>query len=259
MKRVEYRFPPGCRELADWQVCGTERDPRVFRERSEIDFATVEPFIGRPKTVLDVGCGLGRMSVFLNAQLEDPGIRFILADTTRISRSEGPIAGWNPGDDFYNDLALTARFAEMNGLRNFETFDLLRDDWARLPKVDLIMSFLAVGFHFPIENTMPKLLAVASGGCTMIFGVRKGLYGQWSFRSRFRSVRLLEPLRRASFTGKQDYLVLEELRGRGDEARGLERAGWALRRACSQASHAGRRVVRRALASVGVMQTRENS
>jgi hypothetical protein len=259
MKWFEYQFPPECLELADWQVSGTEQDPRLFRERSEIDFATVQPFIGQPRTVLDVGCGLGRMSVFLNAQLEDPGIRFILADTTRISRSEGPIAGWNPGDDFYNDLALTARFAEMNGLRNVETFDLLRDDWARLPKVDLIMSFLAVGFHFPIENTMPKLLAVASGECTMIFGVRKGRYGQRSFRSRFRSVRLLEPLRRASFTAKQDYLVLEELRGHGEEPGRLERAGWALRRACSQASYGSRRVARRALASVGVTQTRENS
>ena len=55
MKWFEYQFPPECLALADWQVSGTEQDPRLFRERSEIDFATVQPFIGQPRTVLDVG------------------------------------------------------------------------------------------------------------------------------------------------------------------------------------------------------------
>ena len=85
----------------------------------------------------------------------------MLADTSAHARN-GPKAGWNPGDDFYNDLAWTAEFVRDHGVTRFETFDILRDAWSRLRDIDLVLSFLAVGFHFPVENVMPRLLEVTT-------------------------------------------------------------------------------------------------
>lgn len=221
-----FRIPDALRELAGFQVAGTAEDPETYRRQCEWEFDAVESVLPRhPRRVLDLGCGLGRVSAYLNACLQDESVHFVLADTSAHT-GPSPKAGWNPGDDFYNDLAWTAEFVRGHGVQRFETFDIVRDDWSRLRDIDLVLSFLAVGFHFPVENVLPRLLEVTTADCTMIFGARAGRYSRWSFRDYFGDVRVLRGSSGHAGHTKEHFLVL---RGRRERAASpLRRALWRL-------------------------------
>jgi SAM-dependent methyltransferase len=209
-----FRIPDRLRQLAGFQVAGTGDDPLAYLRQCAWEFDAVASVLPRhPRRVLDLGCGLGRASVYLNACLPSEPIHFVLADTSAHT-GDGPKAGWNPGDDFYNDLAWTAEFVRDHGVTRFETFDILRDDWSRLRDIDLVLSFLAVGFHFPVENVMPRLLAATTSDSTMIFGARAGRYSRWSFRDRFRDVRVLRGSPGHPSYAKEHFLILRERRDR---------------------------------------------
>jgi hypothetical protein len=209
-----FRIPDRFRQLAGFQVAGTRDAPLAYLRQCEWEFDAVTAVMPRhPRRVLDLGCGLGRVSAYLNACLPDEPIHFVLADTSAHT-GDGPKAGWNPGDDFYNDLRWTAEFVRDHGVKHFETFDILCDDWSRLRDIDLVLSFLAVGFHFPIETMMPRLLEVTTDHCTMIFGARAGRYSRWSFRDRFRDVRLLRGSPGHPSHAKEHFLILRDRRTR---------------------------------------------
>lgn len=156
--------------------------------------------------VIDLGCGLGRGAIHLNAVLRDPMIHYILADTTGLTPN---VVGWDL-EEYYNDLALTADFAKLNGLTNFETFDTRRDDWSKLAGIDLVVSRCSFGMHFPIERVMPRLLAATTPDCTMIFGTRRrDQYNQHSFSDLFEETIFLSHEHEYPFP-QQDWLILRK-------------------------------------------------
>lgn len=186
-----YRFTP---EHIPWmleQVWEAREDMGVYDRLSQHEHLQVGPYLSHPSVVMDLGCGLGRVSVYLNAVWKDSSIHYILADTTGTTENKGR---WNhPEGEVYNDLFLTQTFVRLNGLNNFCTFDLFQDDWSSLPKSDLITSHCAVGMHFPIEKVMSRLLQVSTPDVTMVFGTRQGKYHSHSFEELFREVYFLQP------------------------------------------------------------------
>lgn len=180
------------RKMANWHVSYAIKSTNNYLNMSMSEYEIIKNFIYRPKRVLDLGCGLGRMSIFMNAKLQDDSIHYILADTTTVSRKDKPRFGWNHGEDFYNDLSLTEKFARSHGLHNFEIFDVNKQNMEFIKDVDLVMSFLSAGFHYPIENYMNTLLKISVDNCVMIFGVRKNKYSKNSFKEYFEDRQLIE-------------------------------------------------------------------
>ena len=173
------------------------------------EYNLFQNFIKTPKTILELGCGLGRMSIFLNSQLQNSDIHYILADST--SNVKIPSYGWNANEGYYNDLNLTELFSKNHGMENFEIFDLKNDNIERLNDIDLIMSFLSVGFHYPIENYIDSLLKISSENCIMVFGIRRGRYSENNFKDHFKNIQIIENT--TLFGGKrikEDILILED-------------------------------------------------
>lgn len=177
-------------EIISLQMARFEARPNVYLGLSKVEYRLFKNFIENPKNILDLGCGLGRMSIYLNTRLRNPSAHFILADASHVS--EEILYGFNKGESYYNDLDLTASFARENGLTNFETFDIRVKDLKALSNIDLVMSFLAVGFHSKIEDYMDDLLQITTSDCTMVFGVRKGKYSKTSFKEHFNEVFLVK-------------------------------------------------------------------
>lgn len=107
-----------------------------------------------------------------------------MADTSTVSVNS-KMYGWNPGDNWYNDLNLTKEFCELNGLKNFTIIDLKNEDLSKLKNIDLVYSFMAVGFHYPIEDYLTILKQIMNKDGLMIFGVRKGIYEDNPILSKF--------------------------------------------------------------------------
>lgn len=203
--KAEFVNYPNFYDLTNFQPLASLQLTDVgFMEKSNEEYSIIKEFIKKPNKVLDLGCGLSRMSVFLNWQWQDPNIKFILADFNQINKNL--TYGWNPKEDIYNDLNQTTEFVKKHGLKNFEIFDL-KEDLTKLKDIDLVYSFLAVGFHFPIEPYIKNLLKITSSKCQFIFGVRKGKYKIEDFQQYFNIVKIFPS------KSEEDILLLEERRG----------------------------------------------
>lgn len=151
--RYEYKYSskhvPLMKEQI-WEIGFQGGQMKVYGDVSEYEFDQIQGYIPQNiKSVLEVGCGLGRGSIFLNHLLRDDTIRYTLADRTGHTRNTGI---FNPAEDeFYNDLALTQDFCELNGLKNITTFDTELGDWTTLPKSDFIFSLCSFGMHACVD------------------------------------------------------------------------------------------------------------
>jgi hypothetical protein len=161
---------------------------------------------GMPKAVLDLAGGLGRTTVSLHNWYCSPRIHYHLVDGDKVC--ENLVGGWEPEQqEWCNDFGLTWKFLRANGLKAGQVFthDLTgpHDCFAEIPPVDLVISTLAVGFHWPIEPWLERLRPVCHENTRLIFGVRHGKYGP---ESRFDG---FEFMGFAESGWKQDFLALK--------------------------------------------------
>ncbi|MGR3219617.1 MAG: hypothetical protein ACUZ8H_07350 [Candidatus Anammoxibacter sp.] len=197
----KFVIPDNCWKYAARQLIQIESNPFAFDEISKKEFDAFSPFIPLLSTnILDLGCGLGRMSAYYN--WHRPGSHFILADSTEFTGTL--IDEWEPGVEWYNDLSLTKQFVEANGLTDYQLFDVRSDCWESLPKCDLVMSVRSIGFHWKIEGYLDRLLELASDDATFVFGVRSGKYDENSFSSVFKN-RVMVP----GYSDRDNLLILK--------------------------------------------------
>jgi len=193
-------------EMAKLHVTQMSSDLNFYNKLTEAEYESFKEFIGQPQRILELGCGLGRMSVYINKQLDyEP--EFILADFDEISKKIK--YGWNPGNIFYNKLETTRQFCIENNLRRFEIFNLAERNISELKNVDLVISVMSVGFHYPIEQYMKTLLNITTQDVVMIFGVRKinavHVYNTDSFKKYFQKT----TFRDVDLKTKEHIMILE--------------------------------------------------
>lgn len=193
-------------KLLNFQITQTKKDLSFYDKISKAEYLAIKNYIDKPEKILELGCGLGRASIFLNSQLNNSP-KFFLADFSEISNEVK--YGWNPKESKYNNLELTEQFCIENGLNNFEILNLSKDHLDKLSNIDMVISMLSVGFHYPIEEYINQLLKISSKNVTMIFGVRKGIYNQDSFKNLFLETKILQI---SNIDIKEDILILKHIK-----------------------------------------------
>lgn len=198
-----FKFNDKFKKLIMKQITTTEKNLNNYTLLSENEYTSFRQYLyPYPTSILELGCGLGRMSIFLNSK--HPGdTKYYLADASEITSTER-MYGWNP-ESWYNDLNLTKEFCELNNLKNLEIIDLIHESLDRLKDIDLVFSVMSVGFHYPIEQYFETLKKIMKKSGIMIFGVRKGIYENSSFLSNFEEVNFYNILNE----NKERILVLK--------------------------------------------------
>jgi hypothetical protein len=179
----------------------TGQNVKIYSEASEFEYSQVKAFVPiQPKVIMDLGCGLGRSSVYLNHILNRVDTHFILAD------SADNFGNWN-NKDYYKNLDLTASFCTLNGLLNFGLFDLKKSDWNGILNIEFIMSKLSYGYSINIGPILETLLKVSTDDITMIFGTKERQEMLPMFENYFKEVIYLKEEKQESFP-QQDWLIL---------------------------------------------------
>lgn len=206
----KHKYNPEHLHYMKEQIWESKDDLSVYDRLSEFEYEQTKDYMKPPNhkiwsyNVLDLGCGLGRFSIYLNQIWKDKEVHYTLTDTTGDTENHG---GWNL-DEYYNNLDLTYSFCKLNELENFEIIDTKKDKYLATLEQDLIFSHCAFGMHYPIEDVMSKLLQVSSPEVTMIFGTRKrDLYTEDSFKEFFHEVKFLKQEHIPPFP-HQDWLIL---------------------------------------------------
>ena len=135
--------------------------------------------VNNSKNILEIGAGLGRVSVFLNerCKMGRKNRNFYLVD------GHGKYNGYNWNHHtFYNDLSETKSFCELNGLKNFDMINVTASNnqvikFAKFAKespiiFDFIISIFCLSYHQSISSYKHILREVCDRDAKVILTVR---------------------------------------------------------------------------------------
>lgn len=165
-----------------------ERAVRLFSD----EFEKLQPILDSipNKSIADIGCGYGIFDLFM---FRAYGSDLVLIDLEENDRRH---FGFSDEGSAYSKLAVAVEFLKMNGVakKSISKLNPAKDDVMSIEPVDIAVSFLACGFHFPIDVYLEFFESKVKPGGHLFLDLRRGSFG--------RQRKLLEKL--------GDLTVLEE-------------------------------------------------
>ncbi|XWV24938.1 hypothetical protein QJ856_gp0843 [Tupanvirus deep ocean] len=142
----------------------------IKKQQSEIEI--INTFLTKtPKTVLDIGCGLGIYDLALH-DFYKTNIKFYLLDKTTTPEEEKKVFyGHREVAAFYNNLDYTEEFLSINGINKENINCITVEDDIEITKnflkqnlsnIDLVISIISWGFHYPIKTYLDTVHDILS-------------------------------------------------------------------------------------------------
>ncbi len=160
--------------VADKGVILVERSVQFICDEFDEIRTTLDPI--SPKTIADIGCGYAVFDLFA-AKAYNSKIHLIDVEDNDIRHF-----GFTDKASAYSNLTTAKAFLTKNGipsagvtLSNPEKTDIMDTK-----SVDLAVSFLACGFHFPVDSYMTYFKEKVNTGGHIIVDIRKRTYSKQS-------------------------------------------------------------------------------
>jgi hypothetical protein len=157
----------------------------------EIEAQALAPYVTKDvRSVLAIGAGLGGVALALSKIL--PLEKIVLLDKT--AEEASVFYGFEQRGAFYNSLELARQLLELNGVPAEKIFCLeapadgnITLPWAGAGAgaVDLVISTISWGFHYPISLYLESVHRLLSKDGTLIVDVRRGTGGREALGSLF--------------------------------------------------------------------------
>ena len=143
----------------------------------------------KAKNIIDIGCGLGIINIFLN-KIYNNQSNFFLLDKNRIDKVIK--YGFSSDYESYNDLKETRNLLINNDIRpsSINTLDVEKD-FKIDAKIDLVISLKSMGYHYPIDQYLKLFQNCCDENTSFIFDVSEGYYNESLFKKHFESVDII--------------------------------------------------------------------
>ena len=144
---------------------------KSFYRDISIEFDRFKSYLPNPvNNILDIGCGVGAINIFLNKFYENRP-KFHLLDKNYVSNKI--VYGFKKSKtEGYNNLEVTKKFLEANdiNLKNIYTYDADKNELKAI-KYDLVISLVSWGYHYPIETYIKYLKESSNEKTVFIFDI----------------------------------------------------------------------------------------
>ena len=124
------------------------------------------------ENIMDIGCGLGIINIYLN-QIYNNQPNFFLLDKNRIDKEIK--YGFSSEYESYNDLNQTKNLLLNNNINFLHTIDVEKDIKIE-NKIDLVISLKSMGYHYPIDEYLKLFRTCCDDNTCFIFDVSEGYY-----------------------------------------------------------------------------------
>lgn len=166
---------------------------KLYNEDMQSEFDTLEKYLPEKcASILDVGCGIAGIDLFLNAHYREQNVKFFLLDKNEVN--ESVYYAYENKAAFYNSLDLAKMFLNVNGISN-ENINLLiandNNEIAIEQKVDFVISLISWGFHYPVETYLDRIYDILNNEGILILDVRKGNKGLDMLKNKFSKVDII--------------------------------------------------------------------
>jgi len=141
--------------------------------------------------MLEIGCGVGGFAAIAGRTLQSRAAEYEihLLDFDQI---EPVFYGYAPKTARYNSSKLTLELIEANGVpADRVTFHDAAQGFPVLRSIDLVVSLLSWGFHYPVNEYLESVcLSLAPSGAVLL-DVRRGTRGEEDIRATFSTVEVV--------------------------------------------------------------------
>ncbi len=143
------------------------------------EFETIREFLPDAcKSILDIGCGIAGIDVFLYHHYRRSVDHFYLLDKTRTE--DTVFYGFKQQGAFYNSLEIAKKVLHLNDIAedHIELLEATENNEINVHgKVDLILSLISWGFHYPVSVYLTRAHEILSDDGRLVLDVRKGTDG----------------------------------------------------------------------------------
>jgi len=150
---------------------------RAYSEDLEGEYRSLVPRLpDRAVHVLDIGCGLAGIDLFLHRHYRGE-VELHLLDRDGVSEV---FYGFKSQGAFYNSLALARELLQQNGVpaSRVHTYDVSREGLPSAQSFDLMLSLISWGFHYPVSTYIRKVFEALSPQGVLILDIRHGTGGR---------------------------------------------------------------------------------
>ena len=136
----------------------------------ESEFNSIKEYLPQNvKNIMDVGCGLGIIDIFLN-RFYQKNLNFYLLDKNKIDKKIK--YGFSQDYESYNDLEETRNLLLNNDLNENSINIIDVDKKIEIKqKIDLVISLKSMGYHYPLENYLKLFSNCCTKQTTFIFDI----------------------------------------------------------------------------------------
>ena len=140
-------------------------------------------------TIMDIGCGLGIINIYLNKFFEKKPIFFLL-DKNRIDRKIK--YGFSINYESYNDLNETKNILLENEIDSdcVYLFDVEKQFQIN-KKIDLVISLKSMGYHYPINSYIELLRNCCTKNTVFIYDLGENQYDENYLKTIFDDVKII--------------------------------------------------------------------
>ena len=161
------------------------------------------------ENIMDIGCGLGIINVYLN-QIFKNQPSFFLLDKNRIDKKIQ--YGFSANYESYNDLNETKKILLNNDLNNnqINLIDLEKDNKIE-KEIDLVISLKSMGYHYPFELYLKLFNKCCNNNTIFIFDLSEVYFNQNELQKYFHKIQIIyeensiHPLKRVLCNGLKGY------------------------------------------------------
>lgn len=163
-----------------------------YAESMHYEYANIKDFLPpKCEAVLDIGCGVAGVDPFISWHYKNP-IHFFLLDKSFTDNKV--VYEYREKASFYNSLSIAQKLLIWNGIDETRIHLIEADDEYAVPiktHIDLVISLLAWGFHFPVSTYLNQVLVNLHNDGTLIIDISKESDGINELRKKFQTVNVI--------------------------------------------------------------------
>lgn len=165
----------------------------LYAEDMQREYQTLRQCLPeRCNAVLDVGCGVAGIDVFIARHYPNHDLRFYLLDKSEVEQNVFYL--FKSQGAFYNSLDVARTLLTSNGIAA-ECVQLVEANQRNAididAQVDLVLSLISWGFHYPVVTYLDRVRELLSDDGVLILDVRRGTGGLEDLRRAFRQVEIV--------------------------------------------------------------------
>ena len=152
----------------------------------EKEYETIKNFLpSNALNILDIGCGLAILDIFLAQNYEKPN--FFLIDKNKVDLKIK--YGFSKNYESYNNLNETKKILLANNILDEQIFIKNAEEKIDInKKMDLVLSIKSMAFHYPLENYLDLLKRVCTKNTEFIFDISTERYQLDSLSEYFEKI-----------------------------------------------------------------------